>query len=85
MKHRQDHHHHHHRDCHPCLELGDSLEHRLLAWMTFKSNRAGLLPMGFDRFLDRAGRDLGHSPDEIKVALLHLLDGGFTQKVKLDR
>ena len=67
-----------------CSDLGQSAEHTLLHWMTRRARKGGTLrgvvPLEYERLVDRARRDGNPRAEE---ALRHLFDASYIEKVDL--
>jgi hypothetical protein len=64
----------------PCLELGDTPEHKLLTWAGRKTDKRDLVLMREDKAHYRANREVPGSGPE---TFTHLEDGGWIERVTI--
>jgi hypothetical protein len=64
---------------HPCLELGDGPEHRLLAWAGGRVNKNGLVKLGRDKVFFQAKQQVRAGEE----AFTHLEDAGWIERVTI--
>jgi hypothetical protein len=70
----------------PCLELGDGPEHAVLAWMSRKAKKNGVVPYEYDRLIMLASRGVygtAHRTRPTEQAIHHLSDGDYIGKVDI--